>query len=278
MTLGELKEEMRREMEALEDPILERRVILSYLGVSPIRQVTEANSTVSDALKDEALSLSKRRASEWPMAYITGEKEFWGMNFRVSPSVLIPRPDTETLVETGVELYRNNRLEGKVLDLCTGSGAVGTAFTKETGVPSALSDISKDALEIAAFNYRNLIGEEADARSGDLFSPWKGEKFSLILSNPPYLTEEWCREVSREVSREPILALYGYGDDGLEIIRKIVAGAKEHLENGGFLALECDYRQSSTLKGVLETEGYSGVNIVKDLSGKDRVTYGKYIG
>ncbi|MGN1164651.1 MAG: peptide chain release factor N(5)-glutamine methyltransferase, partial [Candidatus Ornithospirochaeta sp.] len=243
MTLGELKAKMKETMDDLEDPILERRVILSFLGVSPIRQITDANSEIPDALSKDALELSKKRASGWPMAYITGEKEFWGMTFRVTPEVLIPRPDTETLVETGLKIYRENGLKGRVLDLCTGSGAVGTAFRKESGVSSALSDISPEALKIAKENYRTLTGEDADARDGDLFSPWRGEKFSLILSNPPYLTKEWCEEVSPDVRKEPLLALYGYGDDGLDIIRRIITEAKDHLETGGFVAMECDYRQ-----------------------------------
>ena len=277
-TLFELKRKLIEIGNDLEDPMLEARVLLSFLGFSPLKQITDKNEEVSQKTADEATSMMKKRASGYPMAYITGVKEFWGMEFKVNDNVLIPRPDTETLVEVAVDLYIENNLQGKILDLCTGSGAVATAIAKELEKDVKLSDISPSAAETAKENYERLIGRTADIRVGDLFEKWEGCEFSLIVSNPPYLTDTWCNEVDEEVKKEPRLALYGFDEDGLGIIRRIIADSGKFLEKGGYIALECDYRQCSTLAKLLETEGYSGVNIKKDLAGKDRVVYGKYNG
>ena len=278
MTLFELKRKLIEIGKNLEDPMLEARVLLSFLGFSPLKQITDKNEEVSQKTADEATSMMEKRASGYPMAYITGVKEFWGMEFKVNDNVLIPRPDTETLVEVAVDLYIENNLQGEILDLCTGSGAVATAIAKELEKDVKLSDISPSAAETAKENYERLIGRTADIRVGDLFEKWEGCKFSLIVSNPPYLTDTWCNEVDEEVKKEPRLALYGFDEDGLEIIRRIIADSGKFLEKGGYIALECDYRQCANLSLLLETEGYSGVNIKKDLSGKDRVVYGKYNG
>ena len=278
MTLFELKRKLIEIGKNLEDPMLEARVLLSFLGFSPLKQITDKNEEVSQKTADEATSMMEKRASGYPMAYITGVKEFWGMEFKVNDNVLIPRPDTETLVEVAVDLYIENNLQGKILDLCTGSGAVATAIAKELEKDVKLSDISPSAAETAKENYERLIGRTADIRVGDLFEKWEGCEFSLIVSNPPYLTDTWCNEVDEEVKKEPRLALYGFNEDGLGIIRRIIADSGKFLEKGGYIALECDYRQCSTLAKLLETEGYSGVNIKKDLAGKDRVVYGKYNG
>ena len=278
MTLFELKRKLIEIGKNLEDPMLEARVLLSFLGFSPLKQITDKNEEVSQKTADEATSMMEKRASGYPMAYITGVKEFWGMEFKVNDNVLIPRPDTETLVEVAVDLYIENNLQGKILDLCTGSGAVATAIAKELEKDVKLSDISPSAAETAKENYERLIGRTADIRVGDLFEKWEGCEFSLIVSNPPYLTDTWCNEVDEDVKKEPRLALYGFDEDGLGIIRRIIADSGKFLEKGGYIALECDYRQCSTLAKLLETEGYSGVNIKKDLAGKDRVVYGKYNG
>ena len=278
MTLFELKRKLIEIGKNLEDPMLEARVLLSFLGFSPLKQITDKNEEVSQKTADEATSMMKKRASGYPMAYITGVKEFWGMEFKVNDNVLIPRPDTETLVEVAVDLYIENNLQGEILDLCTGSGAVATAIAKELEKDVKLSDISPSAAETAKENYERLIGRTADIRVGDLFEKWEGCKFSLIVSNPPYLTDTWCNEVDEDVKKEPRLALYGFDEDGLGIIRRIIKDSGKFLGKGGYIALECDYRQCSTLAKLLETEGYSGVNIKKDLAGKDRVVYGKYNG
>lgn len=278
MTLFELKRKLIEIGEGLEDPMLEARVILSYLGFSPIDQITNKDMPVSPDIKNKALAMMEKRASGYPMAYITGTKEFWGMEFKVNENVLIPRPDTETLVETAITLYKENNMKGDVMDLCTGSGAIATALSVELDRDIKMGDISPLAAEVAKENYERLTKRKADIRVGDLFEKWESSKFSLIVSNPPYLTEKWCEEVEEDVKKEPKLALFGYDDDGLGIIRRIIKESGKFLEKEGYIALECDYRQCSILSLLLETEGYSSVNIKKDLAGKDRVVYGKYNG
>ncbi|MGN1189954.1 MAG: peptide chain release factor N(5)-glutamine methyltransferase [Candidatus Ornithospirochaeta sp.] len=278
MTLFELKRKLIEIGEGLEDPMLEARVILSYLGFSPIDQIINKDMPVSPDIKNKALAMMEKRASGYPMAYITGTKEFWGMEFKVNENVLIPRPDTETLVETAITLYKENNMKGDVMDLCTGSGAIATALSVELDRDIKMGDISPLAAEVAKENYERLTKRKADIRVGDLFDKWEGSKFSLIVSNPPYLTEKWCEEVEEDVKKEPKLALFGYDDDGLGIIRRIIKESGKFLDKEGYIALECDYRQCSILSLLLETEGYSSVNIKKDLAGKDRVVYGKYNG
>ena len=278
MTLFELKRKLIEIGEGLEDPMLEARVILSYLGFSPIDQITNKDIPVSPDIKNKALAMMEKRASGYPMAYITGTKEFWGMEFKVNENVLIPRPDTETLVETAITLYKENNMKRDVMDLCTGSGAIATALSVELDRDIKMGDISPLAAEVAKENYERLTKRKADIRVGDLFEKWESSKFSLIVSNPPYLTEKWCEEVEEDVKKEPKLALFGYDDDGLGIIRRIIKESGKFLEKEGYIALECDYRQCSMLSLLLETEGYSSVNIKKDLAGKDRVVYGKYNG
>ncbi|MGN1178915.1 MAG: peptide chain release factor N(5)-glutamine methyltransferase, partial [Candidatus Ornithospirochaeta sp.] len=111
--------------------MLEARVLLSHLGFSPLKQITDKDEAVSMDIVSKALSMMEKRASGYPMAYITGVKEFWGMDFKVNENVLIPRPDTETLVETAIYLYREKIKKGRILDLCTGSGAIATSLSKE---------------------------------------------------------------------------------------------------------------------------------------------------
>ncbi|MBQ0070624.1 MAG: peptide chain release factor N(5)-glutamine methyltransferase, partial [Spirochaetales bacterium] len=188
--------------------------------------------------------------------------------------VLIPRPDTATLVETA--LSHVDGKDGRNLALCTESGAIAVALAHSLKRPVAMSDLSPDALSVAKENYTRLIGTPPEARQGDLLEPWKGERFSLIVSNPPYLTDDWYEIVDEDVKKEPKTAFIGFGDDGLDLIRRIVEEAPAHLVSGGYLAFECDYRQCEALSHLLAQKGFAGVNIVKDLSGKDRVVYGKY--
>ena len=251
------------------------RIILRLAtGLDDIHQITEGESELATEAEAVIHTLMEKRLSGTPMAYIMGEKEFYGIPFHVSESVLIPRPDTETLVDTAIELagrFRNPR----VLDLCTGSGAIGTAIAHTLSIAVALSDISSEAIAIASGNYRSNIGKEPDARTGDLFGPWEGSVFDIIATNPPYLTDAWYEETERDVKAEPMNALVGGGRDGLDIIRRIISQAPDYLSPDGYLAIECDYRQIEICGRLLETEGFSDIASRKDLAGKERVVYGR---
>ncbi len=275
MRLKELKNEMMKIASSLDNPSLEVRLIIEKtLSLSAIDQIMKAESAVSKEDEEESLHLIKKRAQGYPMAYITNEKEFYGHSFYVNESVLIPRPDTEVIVDAAIKIARETG-KRRILDLCTGSGAIAASISHALDSDVFLSDISKEALEIARGNYERITERAAHARLGDLFEPWQDESFDIIVSNPPYLTDAWYEETDEDVKKEPKLALIGFGDDGLDIIRRIIKASVDHLNDGGFLLIEGDYRQMEYCAKIFKSEGFVDVGILKDLSGKDRVVYGR---
>ena len=273
-----LSDEKRLVMEKLskkgiENPSLEAFLLIEELtGLDRTGQILHSDMEIAD---DSALrSMLERRLSGVPMAYILGHREFYGLDFIVNDDVLIPRPDTETLVEEGISFLRTRK--GAVLDLCTGSGCVGISVAKNTGLPVVLSDLSPRALDVARENAERHIPGRYEIVQGDLFSSLKGRRFAAILSNPPSLTEEWYSLVSEEVRREPRSAFLGFDSDGLGLIRRIVLEAGEYLENNALLAIECDYRQTEECARLLESSGFVDVGILRDLSGLERCVRGIY--
>ena len=266
--------ELRRELLAKIDSIDARIIIRLVTGLDDVHQITESNNEIDDGIRDKALELLSMRLSGMPMAYIMGEKEFYGHLFKVSPSVLIPRPDTETLVDTAIQLsslFQNPR----ILDLCTGSGAIAASVAYALSIPVSFSDISDSALSIAKENYKTITGMDGDGRLGNLFEPWNGSSFDIIISNPPYLTDIWYEETDKDVKAEPVNAFIGGGEDGLGLIRAIIASAPEYLSESGILALECDYRQMGICGSLLEKSRFTDIHIIKDLADKERVIYGR---
>ena len=279
MTLSELKRTLLGRENTLENPYLEVRVLLSHLGISETEQIAFPERPVSPETAAKAVTLFEKRINGTPMAYITGEKEFYGHTFHVDESVLIPRPDTEILVEKAIETYRRKKYTGRILDLCTGSGAIASSVSYALGTDVAFSDISSAALRIAELNYREITHRSTyDSRLGDLFEPWTGERFSLIATNPPYLTREWYEETERSVKKEPEGAFIGFGDDGMDIIKKIVLTSPQVLEKNGTLLIECDYRQAGALASFMTASGFVNVETARDLGGLERVVYGEYEG
>ena len=270
MTVAELKRKLLARTESTDARI----IITLATGLDAIAQITKSRRNVTAEEEAKAMNFLNERLSGTPMAYITGEKEFYGHSFHVTPSVLIPRPDTETLVEKAVEIAKNFPCP-RILDLCTGSGAIAASVSYALSMPVAISDISPDALAIARENYRIITGKEAEWREGDLLNPWKGEHFDMILSNPPYLTASWYEETDSCVKSEPEIAFLGGGNDGLDIIRKIIATSPDILNKGGYLMLEIDYRQSEICGSLLEKSGFSEISVLRDLAGKERVIYGR---
>lgn len=225
-------------------------------------------------------ALLQRRAEHEPLQYITGEQEFWSMPFRVNPSVLIPRPETELLVEEGAKaLCRDFPDEAlKVLDIGTGSGALAAALASElkeavvTGV-----DISKDAIIIARENIeRNGLSSRVVILEGDLFGPVAGAKFHLIVSNPPYIPKGDLATLQPEVKDfEPLSALDG-GEDGLDYYRQIIPSAPGFLVPGGWLMFEHGAGQSLDIVRLFEKTGcFEEITSVNDYAGLDRLVKGK---
>ena len=211
-----------------------------------------------------------KRTEHVPLQYITGEQGFMGLTFNVNTNVLIPRQDTETLVEAALKIIRP---EYRVLDMCTGSGCI--IISIKYNVPEVVatgSDISKQALLVAKDNAKKY-GMNIDFITGNLFDNISGD-FDVIVSNPPYIPTTDILTLMPEVRDfEPIGALDG-GADGLEIYRQLIAGAKDHLREGGALLLEIGYDQAADVTSLMRENGFVAVEVIKDLSGHDRVVTG----
>jgi len=222
--------------------------------------------------------LLKRRLAGECVAYIVGSKEFYGLDFQVTPAVLVPRPDTETLVEASLDeiakLAKTNQTV-RVVDLCTGSGAIAIAL--KHSVPELevwAADISAEALAIARANAARLLPADAiHFCHGDLFGALGADgalAFHLIVSNPPYVPAAEIAGLAPEVRGEPHIALDG-GDDGLAVIRGIISGAPQFLCPGGALLLEADPRQMGQITALLQQTGFTDIQTRRDLSGAERV-------
>jgi release factor glutamine methyltransferase len=211
------------------------------------------------------------------VAYILGEREFWSLPLEVGPGVLIPRPETELLVERALAHLPGNT-SARVLDVATGSGAVALAIAHERPLDSVTgTDVSEGALGIARRNAERLGLARVDFRTGSWFAPVAGERFAVIVGNPPYVAAGDPR-VARDVHRfEPHEALYS-GPTGLEALQALVAGAPGHLAPGGWLVVEHGEAQGKVVRGLFERAGFTEVSTCRDLAGLDRCTEGRWPG
>ena len=218
--------------------------------------------------------LIKRRLGGEPVAYLLGEHEFWSMPFYVDSSVLVPRPDTETVIEVARATRSDPAASCLVLDLCTGSGAIAVGLAKE--LPAAriiATEISPEAAAIAVRNAdRNGFADRIDIRIGDLWDPVAGERFDLITANPPYIASAVIPTLSAEVRREPKLALDG-GADGLVFYDRICRRAREQLNPGGALVVEHGFDQADAVRSRFEAAGFATITLVHDLGKNPRVTW-----
>jgi len=289
----------------IDTPSLDAQLLLAHvLKISRTTLAARSAEPLSQENLDGFFALVERRKKGECAAYILGKKEFRGLEFLVNPSVLVPRPDTETLVEAAISVIKeqlrmsNDKLvmsneqadssdissanSIKVLDLCTGSGAVAISLKNEIPcLEVRAADISAEALEIANENSRRLLGENRISfYQGDLYNalhhssfPAPRSLFSLIISNPPYIPTDEIKTLSAEVQNEPRLALDG-GKTGLEIISRIIEGSHNFLQRGGSLLLEADPRQMEKIASLLAVNGYYDIKLYKDLGGQDRVIGG----
>jgi release factor glutamine methyltransferase len=221
------------------------------------------------------LALLHRRLAGEPIAYILDEREFFGLQFKVTPATLIPRPETELLVE--MALQRISQQPGlRILDMGTGSGAIALAIAHAR--PDAevwACDSSSEALAIADENARRLEIQNVRFIESDWFSAFDGQHFDMIVSNPPYVSADDVHLTQGDVRFEPISALAS-GGDGLNDIRKIIYGAGVHLQHEGFLFLEHGYEQAGKVRSLLIEADFEDVHTVIDLAGIERVTGGRW--
>lgn len=292
MTLRQLYQECVKLIEKTsETPTLDARIIAqNVLNIEFNAFIMHSQDIVSPSQAKAILDLAQRRASGEPVAYLIGHRGFYEEDFKVNSSTLIPRADTEVLVERAIELaLKLNKDNLKILDLCCGTGCIGISVAKALArkgkkVSLILSDLSKEALEVCAENAKRILGEigvNYRLESGNLFEPitlhpialHKAEKFDLILTNPPYIATAVIQTLDEQVKREPLLALDG-GADGLTLIKKIVPQAPTHLEAGGYLLMEIGFDQGKVTKELFEEAGFQEVEVEKDLGGRDRVVKG----
>jgi release factor glutamine methyltransferase len=265
----------------IESPGLDATLILGFVLKTTREKLIliDTKPLGSDAATEFGRLLDRRIEGEC-VAYILGSREFRGLAFVVGPDVLVPRPDTETLVEAALAALPPIP-SPTLLDLCTGSGAVAIAL--KHGAPSLevyAADISPTALAIARQNAARLLQEDGRLLDdtvhfleGDLFEPVPRVRFDLITANPPYVPSAVIPHLPREVRFEPLLALDG-GGDGLDLIRRIVEDAPAFLQSGGRLLMEADPRQMPEIALILEKKGYRHIGLHRDLSGLDRVIEG----
>jgi release factor glutamine methyltransferase len=255
---------------------LEAQVLLAHvLGCTRTQLYTGFDKPLAEPELAAYRDLIKRRLAGEPVAYLVSEHEFWGMPLHVDASVLVPRPDTETVIEVARGLRTDRNAPCRVLDLCTGSGAIAIALARE--LPAAhvvATDVSEAAAAIARKNAaRNGVGDRVDVRIGDLWAAVAGERFDLIASNPPYIASSVIPTLPPEVRREPMLALDG-GPDGLQFYDRICGEARAHLDPGGALVVEHGFDQAEAVRARFEAAGLTRVTLVHDLAKHPRVTWG----
>ncbi|PWK32356.1 peptide chain release factor N(5)-glutamine methyltransferase [Cupriavidus plantarum] len=257
-------------------PTLEARMLLTHVtGLSRTQLITRDSDPLTAAQHEALASLLARRLAGEPMAYLLGEREFFGRTFHVTPDVLIPRADTEIAVEA--VLTRLDALQTpRVLDLGTGSGALAVTIACER--PDAevwATDISEGALAVAQRNARTLGAANMHFRISDWYDALPDElRFDLIVSNPPYIAAGDPHLAEGDLRFEPIDALTDHGD-GLSDLAAIVAGAAVRLKPGGWLLMEHGYDQAAATRALLERAGYAEVFSARDLGGHERCTGGR---
>jgi release factor glutamine methyltransferase len=232
------------------------------------------DDAVLDATATERFSAAvQRRARGEPLAYLLGEKEFHGLAFEVTPAVLVPRPETEGLVEWALECLDAVRLERpRVLDLGTGSGAIAVAIgAARPKAQLCASDVDGQALALARRN-ASRHGVPLEASLGPWWEPWAGRRFDLVVSNPPYVADADPHLAA--LHAEPRHALAA-GPDGLDALRLIVAGAADHLERGGALLLEHGFDQAEAVRALLASHGFEEIRTRPDLAGLPRCSGGR---
>ncbi|MCI5904101.1 MAG: peptide chain release factor N(5)-glutamine methyltransferase [Oscillospiraceae bacterium] len=289
MTNGELFLLIKNTLNNGENPDFEfdsRCIFEDITGLSALDLALNREKEADGAAAEKALKLAKRRSEGYPLQYLLGEWEFYGLRFKVGEGVLIPRPDTEILVETVINHFSaKKQTDPEIADLCSGSGCIAIALQKSMPRSRVTAvELSAEAMPYLSANIQRnearvqiIKGDVTDGRLLDNFadpdSPGDHRQIDCIVSNPPYLTAEEMSELQREVAFEPALALDG-GADGLKFYRIISCLWKEVLKEGGLLAFEIGFEQGEAVSELLRQSGYGDVKVIKDLGGNDRVVTG----
>jgi release factor glutamine methyltransferase len=263
------------ERKGIASPRLEAEVLLAHvLATTRLALYTGFDAPIGAPDMARYRDLLFRRATGTPTAYLVGEKEFWSIPLRVDPRVLIPRPDTEILVEEAAR--RGGR---RILEIGTGSGAIAIAIAREIREAAIVAtDLSEEALQVARENVaRHGLEARIELRQGDLFDPVAGETFDLVVSNPPYVRHLDIPRLQPEIAyHEPRVALDG-GEDGLAVLRRLTAGAPAHLVPGGSLVCEFGAGLAGAVVALGEAAGFSEIAVLRDLAGNERALAARWI-
>ena len=262
------------ESRGCDSPRLDAEILLAHArGCDRVQLYTQYAEELTADQRSRMRDLVPRRADRVPVAYLVGHREFFSLDFRVTPDVLIPRPDTETLVVELLERARGMQ-SPQILDVGVGSGCIAVAAA--VNLPAArvtAIDVSEAALAVARENAETHgVANRVTFLHGDLFAPLDGDqRFDFVVSNPPYVADAEVDELEPEVSRhEPRLALVA-GDDGLDVIRRLISEAPAHLNVGGCLMMEISPEQSEPVRDLLvQTSAFSDITVARDLARSDR--------
>ena len=260
------------ESEGIPDAKIDAWYLLSFVSqMTKAQYFLKQNDTIDELTLYKYKDVLLKRAGHEPLQHITGEQEFMGLSFWVNEHVLIPRQDTETLVEEALKVIPSG---SHILDLCTGSGCVIISLVAlGQGFSGIGVDLSEDALVVARENRTRLVGSKIEFLQGNLWEPVTG-KFNAIVSNPPYIRTKDIEDLAVEVKdHEPRMALDGT-EDGLYFYRQIAENAADYLSDDGWLLVEIGYDQGSDVKSLFIDNGFKDVQVVKDLAGNDRVVKG----
>ncbi len=271
----------------IESPRLCAEILLAHaMQCERIQLYTRFEHTPEEGVRGRYRELVKQAATGHPIAYLTGTKEFFSLTFEVGPDVLIPRPETEILVERTIDLVRKNpEAGGAILDLGTGSGCIVISLAKHLPeVRLAASDVSEEALAIARRNAeRHGVGQRIDFRQGDLFEPWSRpvtgddaglNRFDTIVCNPPYVGTGGAPLDANVRDHEPHGALLA-GPDGLDVIRRVLAETPRWLSGGGHLLLEMAFDQEPAVRELLTAARWQGIVMYRDGAGHERVVHAR---
>lgn len=261
-----------------EDSNIIAKELLSYvLKKDRVYLTINSDTALTDTEYAEFTKCIEQIIDGKPLQYITQKQEFMGIDFFVNEDVLIPQPDTEILVETVLDICKKyDKQNLRMLDLCTGSGAIAISLSKILNTQVFASDVSTKALKVAEKN-NVLNNSKVEFIESNLFEQINGEKFDIIVSNPPYIKNEEIKLLSKQVQNEPYIALAG-GEDGLDFYRKIIDEAYKYINKNGYLCLEIGYDQKEDLiKLIKQNENYEYENCIKDLSNNDRCIVAKIV-
>ncbi|RAO77113.1 peptide chain release factor N(5)-glutamine methyltransferase [Dyella jiangningensis] len=272
--MAEVRQALAHAAATLNDRLEAELLLVHVLGKPRSWLIAHANDELDAAHAAAFEALVQRRSDGEPVAYLTGRRGFWSLDLEVTPATLIPRPETELLVELALDRLPATGA-ARVADLGTGSGAIALAIARESpAVRVVATDASADALAVAQRNaIAQRIGNVAFAH-GDWLAPLHGQVFDVIVSNPPYIESGDPHLGQGDLRFEPMSALAS-GADGLDDIRRIVTDARAHLKPGGWLLMEHGWNQGEAVRALLQASGYREVFTAQDLEQRDRVSGGR---